>query len=120
MSSETITEFLSLLLREGKGEREGDGDGDAESEILTKRWSILCLKAPLGQLRGRQLPKRQLPAQPWLAVGQLQSMEGGVRGGVIENKRVTRSRLGQSGRPSQPARGRGANVCVICRTVVNS
>ena len=80
MSSETITEFLSLLLREGKGEREGDGDGEAESEILTKRWSILCLKAPLGQLRGRQLPKRQLPAQPWLAVGQLRSMEGGHQG----------------------------------------
>ena len=78
MSSETITEFLSLLLREGKGEREVDGE--AESEILTKRWSILCLKAPLGQLRGRQLPKRQLPAQPWLAVGQLQSMEGGPQG----------------------------------------
>ena len=89
------------------------GDSDEEVEYFVPQGS------PESAL-GRQRPKRQLPAQPWLAVGQLQSMEGGVRGGVIENKRVTRSRLGQSGRPSQPARGRGANVCVICRTVVNS
>ena len=78
------------------------GDSDEEVEYFVPPGS------PESAL-GRELPKCQLPAQPWLDGGRAAAVNGGgLRGwwGVVcENERVTRSRLGQSGRPSQSTRG---------------